>query len=222
MSSTTLAKASLCKNTVDYESLLASISIVKEILDCDTEGKVASGPSTDILKKLFEIGDGTGVYWYTLNGTDDGKPKSVSNNWLLDNNMDEFDVNTTFPYSCFEPIKIAFYAKNCHIECCDFTPSALSDECVKNAFLYLGLATDGSESFEDVIDAFAQFLSGQSNSASNTNICEADDLAVPPIVIAQLDDTQNILRAFCLFIRQMVATNRYIRKVALTVSECDL
>jgi len=91
--STTLIKRSLCEDAADYESLLASLALVKNILDCDSNGNVAAGPAHDILEKLFDNGDSNNnALWFSADGlAADGLTH------LLDPNGDPVLV----PFSCF-------------------------------------------------------------------------------------------------------------------------
>lgn len=67
--STILAKRALCEDAADYEGLLATMSLVKNIIDCDNNGRVANGPSAQILTKLFNNGDASGnALWFSSDG----------------------------------------------------------------------------------------------------------------------------------------------------------
>ena len=128
--SSILLKKSLCTDPVDYESLLASLAVVKSVLDCDVDGHPAEGPALDILKKLFKFGDEDGnALWYSATGKNEagdllnGVPEDPENAGEPD---PEF-----LPYSCFRNTNIYFYAKDCDIKKC---PVEINKEgCIKTA-----------------------------------------------------------------------------------------
>lgn len=118
--SSILLKRSLCTDPVDYESLLASLSVVKSVLDCDVDGHPAEGPALDILKKLFKFGDENGnALWYSAEGKNEaGEPL---NNVDLD----------ALPYSCFKNTDIYFYGKDCDFNKCPVEVNKVG--CIKAA-----------------------------------------------------------------------------------------
>jgi hypothetical protein len=67
--SQTLANRSLCDDTANYENLLASLAIVRSVLDCDPSGNFASGVGATILSKLaaewLDCFTNQDVYYYS-------------------------------------------------------------------------------------------------------------------------------------------------------------
>lgn len=121
-----LARRSNCEDPSDYESLLASLSMVKSVIDCDQNGHL-TGPSVDILSKLFRHGDGNGnVLWYSDVGVD-------KNDMALIGPDDELlsDITDETPYSCFRDTEIFFYGKKCNFNKCIF--EVAKKGCIKDA-----------------------------------------------------------------------------------------
>lgn len=204
MSSTTLAKIALCQDTVDYESLLASLSLAKELLDCDSAGNTAANAATQIFEKLFndEKLDNMGMPFVP----------AVPNVWYFTG------VNTTAKgddLSCFKDLGLYYYDKSCGTASCPFKP--VESACINVAIALLNNSLDGSYeitigddetgTFAYIADAFAAYLSG----GAGVNL-----------TMVPLDDVMNVVRAFCEILIQRVSARRYVRKVALSVNECDL
>jgi hypothetical protein len=118
MSSELILK-SICDDGPDYEGLLASIGILKPLLDCDSNGKIKEGPGIDILKKLFLSGN---------NGCD-------PNIWFdLDeccHHKDKEECDCIVFFSCVDERYIHYYDKKCKIVCKAWKPQIT--DCIERA-----------------------------------------------------------------------------------------
>lgn len=205
MSSTTLAKVALCQDTVDYESLLASLSIAKELLDCDTSGNVLDGAAVQIFEKLFNQVE------LDMNG-DPVLPSTKPNVWYKPVNLED---GLTADLTCFTDLELYYYDKVCSFNKCPFKPAkaagcvAIAYGVVNAAMASFGYDEITSETtFKDVAGTFAAYLSNNGSLYS--------------ILGAKLDVVLNVINAFCDVLIQRISAKRYLRKVALLVSECDL
>lgn len=111
-----LARRSGCEDPSDYESLLASLSMVKSVIDCDQNGHL-TGPAIDILSKLFRHGDEDGnVLWYS----DVGVAKDGNTPLIGPDGSELTGISDQNPYSCFKDTEIFFYGKKCNFNKCIF------------------------------------------------------------------------------------------------------
>lgn len=137
--STLLAKRSLCEDPRDYEGLLATLSVAKSLLDCDENGKVATGAAMEILEKYFNhgsdiilgpSGEPSFLLWFSPDGKDvDDESLTVTGNLEL-----EFDQslqpeitfssngNTRESISCFTNLPIYYYGKECSLSSTSWKP----------------------------------------------------------------------------------------------------
>lgn len=125
--SISLLKKSLCQDTSNYEGLLASLSIIKGLLDCDENGNVSDGPAKELLLQLFEYGEDGNVLWFSANGLDK-EQNPISG-------PDGVELNTSSgPYSCFKNTEIYYYGKSCSMDKCLWKPTV--DNCLAKMFAY--------------------------------------------------------------------------------------
>lgn len=210
--SSTLIKRALCMDPADYESLLASLSVVKSVLDCDTAGNVAEGPATDILKKLFEYGDtpevnGSAVLWFSKDG------KHTTNedpavNFHLAGADGERDVsgNLVTAYKCYEDFSIFYYKKGCDLGECEWKPKP--NDCLDKAIDIVNavIETDipANPTFTEIACGFSCYLGKELASTK------------PPLA-----DAIAVIDAFCSVLIERASTKRSLNKAALTINDCD-
>jgi hypothetical protein len=211
--STILAKRALCEDAADYEGLLSTMSLVKNIIDCDTNGRVANGPSSQILTKLFNNGDATGnVLWFSPDGQDaDGYT-------LID--PDGYEVIA--PYTCFGNFSIYFYSKACGFDNSQWGPTidACIIEAITIAFEGLG-GVDGATA--PTLDSYTGPFINISEYTGFKDIAELLSAYLGSgITTETLEDILNVISAFCDMLKQRVSIGRILNKTALTIGDCDL
>jgi hypothetical protein len=154
-----------------------------------------------LLASLAIVGIPSFPLWYTNDGQDNAGQNMVNPDTGNGFAMDEL------PWSCFKPIQIAHYSKDCLISCCPFTAALdFTDECVTQALTTLNKGEADLDTFDKIIASFVLFLSGS-----------AGDVKDKP-----LDEVLNVIKVFCDVISQMVATQKYLKKAAFTTNECEL
>ncbi|ARF09788.1 hypothetical protein Indivirus_3_37 [Indivirus ILV1] len=197
-----LAKRALCSDPSDYESLLPSITIIKNLLDCDSAGNTEEGVAPQLISKLFCDPDGA---WANVSG------------------------NTGIQFeSCFNETTVYYNKKSCNGDVplgnVVWEPEISSSlaACVDKAFTVLGGATGtvqptagnytGAENdpaayktFKAVADLFAAYLSTVSNAPNNY----------------PLEDVIKVLDCLCELVEQKISINRVLRKTAFTIDHCD-
>lgn len=197
-----LSKRSLCSDPADYESLLPSITMIKNLLDCNREGKTEAGVATQLINKLF--GAHTGV-WANVN-----------------------DATEDVFHSCFYETNVYYNKKSCGdevgIASVVWNPAKNSalETGISNIFTELGGAIGGDsphfgkyqgpfndpamyKSFKDITELLVAFLA---KVASNPTAYDLEN------VIQTLD-------CLCEVVEQKVSINRVLRKTGLTIDHCD-
>lgn len=207
MASNTLIKQALCRDPSDYESLLASLSIVRTLLDCDPDGNVVEGAATDILKKLFK-----GIEQFT---EDEGE--CCDNDGFIDlegaGAWTKFDENGNLLESCFNNLCIYFNTKNCWPGVCPWR--IICDPCIEEALDISNCFTElGCEDlcFTDIAECFAKYLGCL---ILNPGVGNKPEVGEP------LHDVLVVLDAFCAIIRQKAEAKRLLKKALLTITNCD-
>lgn len=206
--STHLAKSTLCQDTADYNSLLANLSMAMELIDCDSSGNIANGPGVSILEKMFHYGtdgnetDGPSgeLIWYSCSGSAFfGTPQD--------------SIITLDGRSCFKNLDVSYYGKDCSIGTTPFIIDT-SDPCYQAASVIVSGSADkcgnilgdlsGNTSFDQIADSFANWLGYLEGSSK------------------PLNDVITVIKGFCNVIQQRVKAKKYLTKVALTISGCEL
>lgn len=148
-----------------YEALLSSLNIVKNLLRCDHNGKFVKGPAYDILKELFD------------SGNDGCKP----NMW--------FDVHTTCNdelcyYSCFEDRIIRYYNKKCRSKKTLWKPEITA--CIENALDIIREKIDSCPcTFREIMDLLVLYL------MCSIECIEFDEIVI--IMIAMCDLLKQVI-----------------------------
>lgn len=168
MANINLIKQALCQDPADYESLLASLSIVRALLDCDKDGHVVEGAATDILQKLFK-----GIEQFTA---DEGDCCGDQADGFVDLDgagaWTKFDENGDLVESCFRNLCIYFNTKVCWPGVCPWR--IICDPCIEEALDISNCMTDmGCEDlcFTDIAECFAKYLGCQ---ILNPGTCSPD------------------------------------------------
>ena len=198
-----LSKRSLCEDHADYEALLPNITIVKSLVDCDDAGNLISGPSTQILQKLFNAADSDNSVWFTAGDTGDEAPTS-----------------------CFKDTQVYYSEKSCNDACgfqsVTWTPHTdkCIDDAIADAFGALGgveattapavgnytgpsLAIAGYDTFKEIVELFAAYLGN------------------PALVGRPLNEVLGVLDAMCQLVEEKIRIKRSLRKAGLTIDPCD-
>lgn len=208
---TSLVRRSLCDDPANYEDLLASLVMVKSVLECNDSGMVDSeSTGRQILNKLFEYGGNDGVaLWYSEAGmqSDESTP-------LIDPST---GANVTAPFSCFGNLDIYFYTKDCDFDKCPWRINV--NDCIREANKRVDVALgdiaeidangdctiDGEPcTFKQLMDFYSQALN--------------------PAPVAPLDyeGLLIVIDGMCDVLRQRVAVGRILNKTMLTIDKCDL
>jgi hypothetical protein len=213
-----LIKRALCEDPSDYESLLASLSVVKNLLDCDEDGLIVDSTATDILRKLFkDDGTGNGVWTtFDLNPTDP------------DTTDDPEAPNTNYGAvveSCFRDLNLYYNEKDCGISPCEW--KVICNPCIEEAQNLTGLFPTESLcedlSFSEMANAFARYLGclpgGEDDQKYLANLGgnqKPFDGKNEP-----LEDVLKVLDALCDIVKQKATFKRILHKASLTITDCD-
>ena len=219
MASNTLIKQALCRDPSDYESLLASLSIVRTLLDCDPNGNVVEGAATDILKKLFK-----GIEQFTADEGD-----CCNNDGFTDlegaGAWTKFDENCVLVpgSSCFKNLCIYFNTKVCWPGVCPWR--IICDPCIEEALeISICMTNMGCDElcFTDIAECFAKYLGCQ---ILNPGTCSPDPTLQHdpncPEIGEPLHDVLVVLDALCSIVKQKAEAKRILKKALLTITNCD-
>lgn len=250
MSVTYLAKKALCVDDADYEGLLANISLIRNIVDCEG-GKISqSGSSLEILSKLFGQSDAN-VQWFGCVGTSTNAPSSTVNTTVSSLSLDCIEFQ-----SCFSGLNISYYTGFCDASCTridsvKFVPrlSACDVETINYLF-----PTDLSVVDSSVVDYYISFVNAVYPDANVIDLADLEafvessdkyvftlnlvaaflggwlyaydggNIIVDPVKVndADVDDVLAVLELLCHLIVQRIEMKRYLRKTALTISDCEI
>lgn len=176
----------VCDDRQNFEGLLSSLAVIKNLLNCDKDGKILTNTAYDIIQKLFNIGNKCGepLEWF---------------------DTEVIDGCFTY-YSCFEEKKIYFNSK-CKIKCCywkpHLTPCVIKClEIAKKKILdiYEQFGNDQlynlvhcSKTFKTIIDILSLYLSYD-------------------LKKEKYDDVLSILNVMCDIIKQRILIQNVIKK----------
>lgn len=221
---TSLVRRSLCDDPANYEDLLASLVMVKSVLECNDSGLVdADSTGKKILDKLFEFGDSDGVaLWYSKLGLqENGDP--------LENPTTGVEISGSTsagpPFSCFGNLDIYFYTKDCDFDKCPWRVNI--NDCIReankrvdvalgdiNQIDELGNCTIYGEpepcTFKMLLDFYACALSPKNTANPN------------PAGSLNYEDSIIVIEGMCDILRQRVSVGRVLNKTLLTIDKCDL
>ena len=154
--STELIQRSLCNEGPDYESLSASLVIILNLLNCDSDCKLEKNTGYDILKKLFLSGN---------NGED-------PNLWFDVEDADCDRCGCIKYFSCFDERIVYYYTKDCNIASYPWKPKP--DPCIEKAVLLVLEKFEELprplETFKEITDGVVLYLAYCLELESFTNI----------------------------------------------------
>lgn len=193
-----LAKRALCNDPADYESLLPSITILKNLLECNPSGKTESGVATQLIRKLFNDSVWTNV------GTEDAFHSCFYETTVYYNKK-----------SCAEQTGMGSVVWNPEVD------TRLQNE-IAAIFADLGGVEDSAapvyanytgphnkvsdyNTFKKIADLLAAFLVKVSATPGNYD----------------LEQVIEVLDSMCELVEQKISINRVLRKTQLTIDHCD-
>lgn len=230
MSSSELAQLSLC-HSIDYDALLASMSLVKTILECDADGNIDLGSAAvDIMKELFGTftpGTTPGLeYIYT-----DG----LAGMWI--------DIDVTSPaaggalspanMSCFDDLYLYYFNKTCGTSSVLWNPEI--NACVREA-IYLIKAADYAAlaastpmyiplgfAVPFLVDPYdASPYDGFYGLAALFSIAFVRAISNANVDAVSYSHALTIISGFCELLKARIEMNRKLHKLQLTINSCDL
>lgn len=212
--STTLIKQALCRDPSDYEGLLATLSIVRTLLECDKDGLVVDGAATDILKKLFNSVD----EFTDQQCCDELEPLSPYDMWYDPDHPEN---------SCFKELCIYFNVKSCYPAVCPWR--IVCDECIENALGISGCPSDMDYCEDACFSKIAMCLAAWLGLISDAIKQCQDQAAMDPHHAIDpnnpncitLEEALKVLDALCNIVKQKAAAIRTLRKASLTINYCD-
>jgi hypothetical protein len=239
MANITLIKQALCQDPADYEGLLSTLSIVRNLLDCDKEGHVIANVGTDILQKLFWS---TEIASYDECHCSTSMPLGPKNMWF--NPMCPGD-------SWFRDLCVYFNAKACWPGACAW--SVTCDDCIDEALHIVGekcmenppgipgmppLDCDDMMMyrcrtdldcyelcFSELAKCYAIYLGSLIPDNYHTTPLHEIDMMTGCIthtsITPPLHDVLKVLDALCNIVKQKAEAIRLLRKTMLTIGHCD-
>ncbi|QKF94643.1 hypothetical protein QKU48_gp1185 [Fadolivirus algeromassiliense] len=231
MSSSELAQLSLCHG-VNYENLLASMSLVKTILECDAEGGVLLGSvASQIMNELFGTFDATtspGNSPYNYLDGDAGlwfDPEATSPAFVGNSTSP-----SASPTTCFDQLSIYYYNKSCGVSPVVWNPEV--NDCIEAAIALIKQHDLDAVPDGDYIPIGFDFpASANPDPAPWTGFQGLAQLFA--VVFARLfsgveknpysyANALTLITAFCELLKGRIEMDRKLHKLQLTINSCDL
>lgn len=217
---TSLVRRSLCDDPANYEDLLASLVMVKSVLECNDSGLVdADSTGKKILDKLFEFGDSDGVaLWYSKDGVQEDETP------LKNPTTGEIISTSANAFSCFGNLDIYFYTKDCDFDKCPWRVNI--NDCIREANKRVDVALGDINQIDSNGDCT---IYGEPEPCTFKMLLDFYACALSPANTANpnpaglnYEDSIIVIEGMCDILRQRVSVGRVLNKTLLTIDKCDL